>query len=310
MIPRKITKPTVCLTREDTEGQSLKEGLDLLPANEIIKKGDRVVITPNWVKSESPSAGTVVGPKTLQKLIKHIKKFEPSKITVATGSGGDDTKKVFESVGYDKVIESEEIEFVDLNFGPYTDVQLDHDIIKETKINKLINEFDVLISFTQLKHHEEATISASIKNITLGWPPAEMHGFPKKKTGIHEDLHGFIIAMAKKIPIHIAIVSADKAMVGLGPSGGKPVDTDGLIIVSNDSVAADAIGARLLGFLPQGVRYLYALHKSNMGEADPKKMTFKGFSLAEAEKIFSKAAYGQRISLDKENKIKGFHGKK
>ncbi len=42
---------------------------------------------------------------------------------------------------------------------------------------------DVIISFTQLKQHEEATVTASIKNIAMGWLPAEIHGYPKKIQG-------------------------------------------------------------------------------------------------------------------------------
>jgi hypothetical protein len=54
----------------------------------------------------------------------------------------------------------------------------------------------------------------------MGWPPAEIHGFPKKELGIHKDLHGFIAAMAKKLPIDLAIISADKSMIGTGPNNG------------------------------------------------------------------------------------------
>jgi len=209
--------------------------------------------------------------------------------------------------GYDKIMEEENVLFVDLNYGPYTELELDHTIIKNTKINNLLDRMDVLISFSQLKQHEEATVTASIKNIALGWPPAEIHGFPKKNLGIHEDLHGFITAMAKKIPIDLAIISADKAMIGTGPSDGKAVDTKGLVIASTDALAADSIGARLLGFLPQGVQYIYSLYKSNMGETDPQNMILKGLPLNDAEKIFSEAAYGQVIILDKD-KIKSVHG--
>jgi len=305
---RKIKEPIVSITRNRIEQQSIIEGLELLPVNKIINEGDKVVITPNWVKAKPAYTGTVVGPETLRELIQYVKRFNPREVVVATGSGGDDTIKVFETIGYDKIIADEGVKFIDLNYGPYTELDLDHNIINKTKINNLIEDIDVLISFTQLKHHEEATISASIKNIALGWPPAEIHGFPKKQTGIHEDLHGFIIAMAKKVPIDLAIISVDKGMIGTGPSDGKAVNTEGLIIASTDPVAADAIGARLLGFLPQAVQYIYALYRDKIGEADPKNMTLKGITLEEAEKIFSVAAYGQEIVLDKSNVIKNIHG--
>ncbi len=307
MRTRKVKTPIVTIMKDASEESSLMKALDLLPMTDIIKKGDRVVITPNWVNNNMPNTGTVVGPQTLQSLIRYLKKFNPSKITIATGSGGAATPQVMTTVGYNKIIEEEQVEFIDLNYGPYIDMELDHHIVPITKINKLIEDLDVLISFTQLKHHEEATMSAGIKNIALGWPPAEVHGFPKKSLGIHEELHDFITAMGKKIPIDLTIVSADKAMIGTGPSSGKAVDSPGLIIAGTDPVAVDTIGARFLGFLPQAINYLYRLYKEGIGEAKPENMKLLGYNLEEAERLFSLLAYEQEIIMDK-GKIKNIHG--
>ena len=305
---RRVKEPIVAITKALTEGKSLEKALDLLPIDKIIKKGDKVIITPNWVKDKSPKEGVVVGPKTLKKLIQYVKTKEPSAIYIATGSGGAETPTVIKSVGYDKVIEDENIEFIDMNYGPFIELKLDHQIIKSTPINKIIDEVDVIISFTQLKYHEEATVTASIKNVAMGYPPASKHGFPKKNTGIHDDLHGFIRSMANKVPIDLAIISADKAMIGTGPTFGKAVDTPGLIIASTDPLAADSIGARLLGFLPQAVAYIYGLYQDKLGEVDPKNMTIKGLDLIEAEKIFSKSAYDDKEARVDRDELKDIHG--
>lgn len=296
MRERKVNNSFVSIIRSNTEQASIKEALDLLPISEIIHKDERVVITPNWVTAKPPSTAVTVGPETLRALIQYIKEYQPKEIIIATGSG-EDTVNVFHKVGYDKIIEEEKVTFVDLNYGPYTEIELEHNIIMNTKINNLIDNMDVLISFTQLKMHEEATISASIKNIAMGWPPAEVHGFPKKNLGIHKDLHGFITAMAKKLPIDLAIISADKTMIGTGPNNGVAVDTKGLVIAATDPLAADTIGARLLGFKPQAIHYLYTLKQCNYGETDLEKMVIRGLSVEEAEKIFSMAAYGKEIVL-------------
>lgn len=307
MRTRRVFEPIVSIAKNSNEGTSLEECLNNLPLERILKEGDRVVITPNWVKAKKPSTATVVGPNTLDRLIKVVKKFNPSEIIIATGSGGDPTDKVMNYVGYDKVIKENNVKFIDLNYGPYVDLELNHNKPSKTKINVLYKEMDVLISFTQLKMHEEATISAGIKNIALGWPPAEIHGFPKKSLGIHEDLHHFIVAMAEKIPIDLTIISADKTMIGTGPSDGKAVDTSGIIIAGTDPVACDTVGARLLGFLPQAVHYLYNLYKKGLGEAQLKKVDMRGLDLKAAEEIFSFRAYNEEIVIDK-NGIKGIHG--
>ena len=275
----------------------MSAALSMLPMDRIISKEDVVVITPNFVKSEPPQLGTTVGPETLRVLIQHIKGFFPKRIIIAAGSGGDPTPKVVKDNGYDKVIAQENIEFVDLNYGPYIDMPLENARPSTTPINRLLEEMTALISFTQLKTHAEATASMSIKNIALAWPPAEIHGFPKFDHGIHDDLHSFIYAMACRIPIDLSILSCDKAMVGTGPSGGKPVAV-GLVLAGTDPISVDTAGARLLGYYPQAIQYLYRLMKAGIGEADLRKVQMLGIPLEQAEEMFSMAAYGHRVVMD------------
>lgn len=238
-----------------------------------------------------------MGQETLRKLIRLIKEKNPRKITVAAGSGGASTMQVYKEYGYNRIIEDEGVEFVDLNSGEFSEINLKHDIVRSTKINKLIHETDLLVSFTQLKFHEEATVSASIKNMALSWPPADVHGYPKKSLGIHEDLHGFIWAIAEEIPIDLAVVSLNPAMIGTGPSKGVSVHA-GMVIAGLDAVAVDTVCARLLGFRPQAVNYLFRLIKSGVGQGNMDNIDVKGMTLIEAEKYFSKLAYGKEFSID------------
>jgi uncharacterized protein (DUF362 family) len=256
-----------------------------------------VTITANLVNLNPPEKAVTVGQDTLRELVKFVKSKKPSRIVLCAGSGGANTTDVLKKFGYDKIVQEENIEFVDLNNGNFVDITLNHHIVKSTKINKLINESDIIISFTQLKHHEEATMSASIKNIALGWPPAEVHGYPKKSLGIHEDLHGFIYAMASQIPIDLAIVSLNPAMIGTGPSKGVPVHC-GLVVAGLDAVAVDTICARLLGFRPQAINYLFKLIKEGVGQGNMDNIDVKGITLIEAEKHFSQIAYNKAFSVD------------
>lgn len=268
-----------------------------LPWDNFIKNNHTVTITANLVNLNPPEKGVTVGQGTLRELIRLIKERNPKRIVVAAGSGGASTMQVYREYGYNKIIEEEGVEFIDLNSGEFIEISLKHDIVRSTKINKLIKETDVLISFTQLKHHEEATMSASIKNIALSWPPADVHGYPKKSLGIHEDLHGFIWAMAEEIPIDLALVSLNPIMIGTGPSKGIPVHT-GMLIAGMDAVAVDTICARILGFRPQAVNYLFRLIKSGVGLGSMDNIDVKGIKLIEAEKLFSQLAYGKAYAID------------
>jgi len=301
-----IQDPAAAIVDAAKSDNCVEDVLNMIEAPKIIGQGACVVITANMVDNKPASTGTVVHPDLLRKVIRYAKKFNPSRIVVAAGSGGAPTQQVFEEIGFNRIIREEEIEFMDLNYGPYIELKLNHDIIPSIKINKLCEEMDVHISFTPIKMHKEATVSLGIKNAALSWPPAEIHGMPKKKLGIHEDLHNFIAAMGEVVPIDITLLSGMNGMIWTGPSDGKAVSSN-LIVAGTDPVAADAVAARMMGLLPQAVHYLFELHRRGLGQADIKKINMKGVPLVQAEEMFSMAALGESIAIDRP-RILTFHG--
>src|SRR5205809_7335975 len=121
-------------------------------------------------------------------------------------------------------------------------------------VNPRVLEYETLIALNQLKLHETATVTLALKNIAMSFPAADYYGHPRS-TRRHEnwffaDMHSFIAAMAKRFPISLAITVGHPAMIGTGPLGGHTIET-GIVIVSTDALAADVVGARLLGFTPQ-----------------------------------------------------------
>jgi len=103
--------------------------------------------------------------------------------------------------------------------------------------------------------------------------------------------------MAKRFPIHLAITVGHPAMIGLGPIGGHTFET-GLCIASTDPVAADVVGAQLLGFSAQAVRHLWEAGRIGLGETECERMRFPAMKLEEAFAAFTEAAYGKKLSLD------------
>src|SRR5947209_4403092 len=110
-------------------------------------------------------------------------------------------------------------------------------------------------------------------------------------------MHSFIAAMARRFPIRVAVIAGHPAMIGTGPLGGHAIET-GLVIASTDAVAADVVGAKLLGFEPQGVRHLWEAGRLGVGETDTDKMEFPALSLSRAIELFTEAAYGERLTFE------------
>src|SRR5256884_4279473 len=131
-------------------------------------------------------------------------------------------------------------------------------------------DYETRITLDEQKLPDTATVALALKNVAMSFPAADYYGHPRA-TRRHEnaffaDMHSFIAAMAKRFPIHLAIIAGHPAMIATGPLGGHAVET-GLVIAGTDAGAADVVGARLLGLKRQAVRHLREGGRLGPGEA-------------------------------------------
>lgn len=167
---------------------------------------------------------------------------------------------------------------------------------KSVMVNPRVLEYETLIAVNQLKVHAIATVTLAFKNIAMSFPAADYYGHSRGRQyhrhHFFEDMHSFIAAMARRFPIDLAVTAGHPAMIGKGPLGGHAVRT-GLVVASRDALAADVVGARLLGFDLQAVRHLWEASQLELGQSDTSEMDFPGLGLDEAVEAFALAAYGE-----------------
>ncbi|MHB1416633.1 MAG: DUF362 domain-containing protein [Chloroflexota bacterium] len=291
---------TVAIAHDEQIEKAVAEALGYLDLRDLIG-GKRVTIKPNDTWAVRDDISGVTHGDTLRGTIRHLKQFSPKHIVVSGGSGAAQTPDVFEYSGMMEVIREEGVEFRDHNKGPFAKVELDHGPQREVVVNEGLLDVEVLVSLAQLKVHETATVTLTMKNIAMSFPAADYYGHPRStqhhKNNFYGDMHGFIVGMVKRFPIHLGIIAGHPAMVGLGPLGGKAVET-GLIIAGRDAIAVDAVGAQLLGFHAQGVRHLYEAAQLGLGDARVAQLETKGLSLQEAFALFTERVYGGRLDLE------------
>jgi len=290
---------TVAITRDvEFIGQAIFDALDALDLEELFT-GRLVAIHPNDTAAAPDDISGVTHADTLQAVIRYVKQFNPRHIVVSGGSGASITEDVFRYTGMMDVVHREGVEFFDHNKAPFQEISLESGPQRQIMINPRILEYEMIVSLAQLKLHETATVTLSMKNIAMSFPAADYYGHPRGSEEIHEndffaDMHEFIVAMMQRFPPHLAIIAGHPAMVGTGPLGGIPVET-GLVIASRDYVAADAAGARLFGFNMQGVRHIFQAHRLGLGEGRTSGMTFPRMSLAEAVAAFTRVVYERQV---------------
>lgn len=291
----------------DAIEQAIQEALRHIGLTEMVR-GQVVAVKPNetWASEEDVSG--VTQPDTLRAVLRAVKAENPRELIVTGGAGAAETDDVFRIAGLMQVVEEEGATFFDHNRPPFEAVDLAYEPQKEVggpqqqvMVNPRVLEYDVLIAVNQLKLHATATVTLALKNIAMSFPAADYYGHPraneKHEHDFFEDMHSFIAAMARRFPIDLAITVGHPAMIATGPLGGYPVET-GIVIASTDAVAADVVGARLLGFNTQAVRHLWEAGRLGLGETEPEQMTFPAMSLKDAIRAFTKAAYGKELTFE------------
>ncbi|MFL6280319.1 MAG: DUF362 domain-containing protein [Vicinamibacterales bacterium] len=237
-----------------------------------------------------------------------MRRFGPRELIVTGGAGAAETDEVFRIGGLMDVVNEAGAIFVDHNRPPFVSVDLQYAPGRDVRgpqqaimVHTRVLEYETLIAVNQLKLHETATVTLALKNIAMSFPAADYYGHPrstrKHENCFFDDMHSFIAAMAKRFPIDLAITVGHPAMIGTGPLGGHAVET-GLVIASTDPLAADVIGARVLGFKPQAVRHLWEASRLGIGEADEEKMRFPRLALRDAIEAFTLVAYGERLTFE------------
>lgn len=297
----------VAIARHDEIAQAVEQALAYVDLRPLVQ--DKLVaVKPNETWASATDTSGVTQADTLRSVVRVLKRHGPRRLVVSGGAGAAETEEVFRYAGLMDVIREEGVEFFDHNRPPFVPVELSyaaerdvHGPQQSVMVNPRVLEYDTLVSLAQLKLHETATVTLSLKNIAMSFPAADYYGHPRA-TQQHEhqffaDMHSFIAAMARRFPIDLAIIAGHPAMIATGPLGGKAVET-GLVVASTDPLAADVVGARLLGFKVQGVRHLWEAARLGVGEVATDRMGFPAMSLADAVKAFTRAAYGEELTFE------------
>lgn len=286
---------TVAIGHNDDIGTAIRDALDRLGGIRELVEGRLVAVKPNETWASRRDTTAVTQGDTLEAVLSYLKQFNPRRLVVSGGAGAAETADVLEVSGMMEAIRREGAEFVDHNRPPFVRVDLDHGPEKSVMVSEFVLEIETLVSLAQLKVHETATVTLGMKNLAMSFPAADYYGHPRSRRLHHNeffaDMHGFIVGMVKRFPIQLAIIAGHPAMVGRGPIGGKTAET-GLVVASLDAVAADSVGAQLLGLKPQGVRHLYEAAQLGLGETDLETIEVVGLTLDEAARIFSERMYG------------------
>lgn len=123
-----------------------------------------------------------------------------------------------------------------------------------------------------LKTHGHSTTTGAVKNAFGGLLQEVRHYCHKH---IHEVLADLMIIQQEVHPGIFAVMDGTVAGNGAGPRTMVPV-VKNVILAGADSVALDAVAAKLMGFDPLDIPYLRICHEHGLGVADPGEIEVVG----------------------------------
>ena len=179
-----------------------------------------------------------------------------AQVLIGDGPAMDrDTEAIVESVRLRDYAGPLARSFVDLNVDDVQRVVLKTHAsrLKELYLPKTALGVDFLVSMPKLKTHHWAGVTLSLKNM-FGIVPGSCYGWPKNV--LHwAGIDRAILDINAAARPDFAIVDGIVGMEGNGPIQGTPKDS-GVLIFGNDPVAVDATCCRVMGLVPERVKYL------------------------------------------------------
>jgi len=245
----------------------------------VLSGNKPVLIKPNYINSKHPSTGITTDSRIIEGIVKFLKEKKINAIVIGEGSGFADTFEAFKVAGVDKVAERWKVRLVDLNKDEFIEVAPPNPLsLKNVRVAKTALE-STIISVPKLKPHRVAGVTLSLKN---------MMGALASKGSMHTgNLSKNIVDLASILRPSISVV--DGIIAGEGhETSGNPVQMN-LVIAGTDPVAADAVGAAVMGISPTDVRHLVLAEKQGLGTCNLEKITVLGEPIEKVSRKFSRS---------------------
>jgi len=134
-----------------------------------------------------------------------------------------------------------------------------------------------IIHLPTVKTHGHSVTTGAIKN-AFGGLLKEVRHYAHKY--IHEVLVDLLIMQRELHPGLFCVMDGTVCGDGAGPRTMEP-KVKNVILASGDSVAIDAIAAKIMGFDPLSIPYIRMCHERGLGTGDPREIEVVGEDISE-----------------------------
>ncbi len=239
---------------------TLQKGLEFINWDKYVDKNSRVFVKPNFTFPYYEK-GVTTSPEFLRCLLELLKS-KADRVIVGESDGGNRSftaEDSFEGHNMYEICRETGVELVNLSKLPAQTIE-SKVLGKKVRVQLpklLLEETDCFISVPTLKVHVMTTVSLSLKNL-WGCVPDTMRCLQ------HQNLIYKLSLIAERLKPKMVVIDGTYALDKHGPMYGEAVKSN-LVMVADNPVAADALGARILGFSPQGIKSIVVAEKAGLG---------------------------------------------
>ncbi len=241
---------------DDKIKEAIRNSLSLINYD-FTKKVNTIAIKPNMCYYYHPSTGEVTDPAFIADLIDVMKEnFSNADISIVeSDASAMKCRYVFKMLGYDKLAKEKNVRLINLceEKSKQQGVTINGRSF-QFSIPELLLESDLLVNVPKIKYMNSVKITCALKNI-YGCNAVQ------RKSSYHWALDEAIVGLNKLIRTRLVVV--DGLVVN-----GKFTKKLGLVLASENVVAADAAASRLLGISPKSVKQLSLASRESLGELD------------------------------------------
>jgi uncharacterized protein (DUF362 family) len=256
-----MKKYKVAVVRYEKPTESVRKAIELSEGLDHLPSQARVFIKPNiafWTRAVAfPKWGVITTSRIVEDIIILLKERGINDITLGEGMvtmNPKDTQTpahAFETLGYGVLKQKYGIKFINIFERPFEKVDLGDGV--QVNLNADILNSDFVVDLPVMKAHNQTIVSLGIKNLK------GMIDIPSRKR-CHtmtpgKDLHFWVARLADKMPPMFTLLDGIYTNErGPGPDG--RMHRSNLLVASADVLAADLVGAKLLGYSPAQVPHL------------------------------------------------------
>ncbi|MGA1870104.1 MAG: DUF362 domain-containing protein [bacterium] len=253
--------------KEEKVDKAIDDAVALIGGIErFIKRGDKVIIKVNLLQATPSDAAITTHPSLVKSLIGLVKEMGAIPL-IGDSPGGAflNIERTWQVTGMSDIARRMGVELVNFEADPPVEItNPDGKFFTSFYIARPIVEADKIISVPKCKTHSLLLFSGAVKNL-LGVVPGLLKIEFHKRCPHPYDLAEAIVELFSVIKPHLSIMDAIVALEGDGPgTGGQPRKL-GYILASNDTVALDAVTAKLINIEPFRIHTTRIATQKNLG---------------------------------------------